>query len=489
MRYLPKGGLLHIHLAGAIPVDAIFKNKSKLYVKMTDTTRGQQLQYSLMTSKEWENHKINYNLKYKKHKKSAKVTQHIKKCKKRDKAFRYYKPFVSLSREDTSAVKDALIFRACGPLHKTTVLFPDYRPTPYALPQEFSDKFKRLAGLKYDSQLYRSFLARIMKDAWEDNIEYIELMVNPFGKIPSDPKGIVNFFGREKDITKQLLSCRNNYEQFNIDAAVFILKEYINDVNRFNEKLADSRQCSIKKCRIQRNFDFLPESVDVRFLIGLDRTEMAREEKLDLSFKVVNHFINEEKEERYRNKVLGINLIGNEFGSIGRPFDYFKWIIPEKKKEYPDVHITIHAGESAVADGHVLDSILLGAERIGHGLSLQHGEYTEQILKERNICIEACILSNKLLGYVPCVEKHPAKQWLEKDLKVCLNTDDPGIFDTRMTDEFYYATLSFDLSLELIEQLTLESIKSSFLPEPDKNIRINAFKDKISEFYENYELL
>jgi len=461
MKHLPKGGLLHAHLAGAIPIDTIIKNKRKMYVTMADNKIGRPLKYSLMSGREWNSLKIQH-----------KKAQH----KKRDPLFRYYKPLSSLSREEMSVFKESILFRACGPSQESTLVLPDYRPNPYALPKEFSNKFKLLEGLTRDTELYKLFFTEFLNEIWADNIEYMELMVNPFEKVRSEPNSINYFFGNKINTVKQLLSCQNNGPEFKFNAAVSILKQYIDVVQLFNEKLTKQKISA----------EFLPSYLDVRFLIGLNRTAMEREENLEIAFRVANYFITEEQNPWYKNKVLGINVVGNEFGPIGRPVDYLKWMLRIKEK-YPAVHVSVHAGESAVADGHVLDSILLGAERIGHGLSLQHCKRAMQILKERELCIEACILSNKLLGYVPSVEKHPAKQWLEdKSLKVCLNTDDPGIFDTCMTDEFYYTTLSFDLSFESIKRLVTNSITSSFLPDAEKARRVSVFNDRFNKFCTDY---
>ena len=482
---MPKGGLLHVHLAGAIPINAILKRENKFHVKMTGNKidlplnypltplsrkklqikkthhvpKVSDLKYSLMSSQEWNNRKTNQPTE-------------------RKKLFKNYRQIQNLTYKEILELKEALIFRAHGPSQENVVLFPDYRPNPYALPNEFYKKFERLKGLTRSSNLYRSLLLDFLEETWADNIDYIELMVNPFEKVQPNLNSINCIFGRGTRAAEELPKYIGNEQEFECHAAVFLLKRYIDDVNRFNAKLKNG---IINR---KRGSWQLPKKLEVRFLIGLDRAEIDREAKLDWAFTVVNRFMYKETEKRYRNKVLGINLIGNEFGSIGRPFDYFNWLMP-LKDEFPKVHVAVHAGESAVADGHVLDSILLGAERIGHGLSLHHCERAKQILKEREICIEACVISNKLLGYVPDIEKHPAKQWIKDGFRVCLNTDDPGIFDTHMTDEFYYAALSFDLSLDTIKHLAMESIRSSFLSDFEKDQRLKEFNTKFTYFCNN----
>jgi adenosine deaminase len=90
------------------------------------------------------------------------------------------------------------------------------------------------------------------------------------------------------------------------------------------------------------------------------------------------------------------------------------------------------------------------------------------------------------LGFVPNVEKHPARRWLAREMPVCLNTDDPGIFGISMTDEFYYAVCSFDLGLADIQRLCMQSLNYSFLPSAEKSEAINEFVPRLNEYVERY---
>jgi adenosine deaminase len=458
LRFLPKGGLLHVHLTGAIPIEVILNNSKNIFVATSNCKS---------TYSDKSNKPLIYSLT------SGRYMHHVKATNRRKFFKNYclrYKQLSTLSHNQRNDIRNAIKLGALP-----------YNPHPYALPAEFNERFIRLNDLTHDLQLYKSLFAEFLKKTCDENIDYIELMINPFREVEPNSKSI-NYVFNGKDDTKirSELQTHIGNQDFDFYAAVFLLKQYIDVVDDFNKKL--------KKDCVKREglFQFLPEYIDARFLIGLKRTNNTREEDLELAFKVVNHFINDETQ-AYRNKVLGINLMGDEFGKIGRPTDYSKWM-NQLQQKYPDVHVSIHAGESTVPDGHVFDSILLDAERIGHCISLQHSKPTVTILKDKNLCIEACILSNKYLGYIPDVTQHPVKQWIENDLKVCLNTDDPGIFDIDMTEEFQNAVAAFDISLDTIKQLAMESIMSSFLPDFEKKQRLKAFDAKFTCFCDKYQV-
>jgi adenosine deaminase len=469
LKLLPKGGLLHAHLSGAIPIDAILRLSDKFYFKVKDGKPDGRLKYSIITSREW--HRL----------------KSMERKKKRGETFRFYKPLNSLSKTGIEEFREALIFRACGPLINKEIPFtPTYQPNPYSLPEEFEQKFARLEGISLDTQMMRRFLWEVLDCFWADNVEYIELMVNPFDKIKPTAASIEYALGKQSEMSKTLIQYMDEPELFEYFAAIFTLEQFVNQVQAFNAHLLRRRKNKWWRytnpyLKNPNTLKWLPNQLNVRFLLGLNRSSIGRRERLQQAFKIVEYFQDIVPEGRYRNKVVGINLIGNEFGFVGRPIDYLKWMIP-LIEEYPKVNISLHAGESSIADGHVFDSILLGAQRIGHGLSLQHSVRAKTVLKEKKICIEACVLSNKILGYIPDAELHPAKDWIKQKIKICLNTDDPGIFDTSMTDEFYYAAIAFDLSLAEIKKIAIESLRSSFMSDEEKTSAINKFSDRFDAY-------
>jgi adenosine deaminase len=61
--------------------------------------------------------------------------------------------------------------------------------------------------------------------------------------------------------------------------------------------------------------------------------------------------------------------------------------------------------------------------------------------------------------------------FFDRGFRVTLNTDDRLMSDTTLTKEFQIAMDTFGLTLENLEKLTLNAIKSAFLPF-DERIRL-----------------
>lgn len=84
---------------------------------------------------------------------------------------------------------------------------------------------------------------------------------------------------------------------------------------------------------------------------------------------------------------------------------------------------TVHAGEGR-PPSEIREAIeLLHAQRIGHGTSLLDDPEVLDLVREREVTIEACPTSNMQVGVLETVEDHPLAQWLALGVKVCVNTD------------------------------------------------------------------
>jgi aminodeoxyfutalosine deaminase len=133
------------------------------------------------------------------------------------------------------------------------------------------------------------------------------------------------------------------------------------------------------------------------------------------------------------------------------------------------LHLTAHAGETVGAQSVRAAIELLGAERIGHGLTAARDPAVMAMLRERQIPVEVCPTSNVCTGLVSRFEDHPLPKFLEEDLFVTLNSDDPGLFGTSLEREFVLAEKHFALSIEQLVRFSENAVRASFLVEESKS--------------------
>ena len=168
--------------------------------------------------------------------------------------------------------------------------------------------------------------------------------------------------------------------------------------------------------------------------------------------------------------VVGFDLAGEEGGYPPKKHvDAFHYIQRE------NFNITVHAGE-----GYGKESIwqaiqYCGAHRIGHGTRLiddiavvdgkvvKLGDLAQYVLDKR-IPLEICLLSNVHTGATPSLAEHPFKILYQERFRVTLNTDNRLMSSTTMTREFEAARDAFGLSLDDFEKITINAMKSAFLP-------------------------
>ena len=106
----------------------------------------------------------------------------------------------------------------------------------------------------------------------------------------------------------------------------------------------------------------------------------------------------------------------------------------------------------------------LDAVRIGHGVRCLEDPALVAELRDRQIPLEVCPTSNVCLGVVPSFEAHPLPRLIAEGLYVTLNSDDPPMFNTTLTDEYLQAAEAFDFGPAEIEGLVFNALRASLLP-------------------------
>jgi adenosine deaminase len=168
--------------------------------------------------------------------------------------------------------------------------------------------------------------------------------------------------------------------------------------------------------------------------------------------------------------VVGFDLAGEEGGYPPKKhMEAFHYIQRE------NFNITVHAGE-----GYGKESIwqaiqYCGAHRIGHGTRLiddiavvegkavKLGDLAQYVLDKR-IPLEICLISNVHTGAAASLAEHPFKILYQEKFRVTLNTDNRLMSSTSMTQEFEAAADTFGLTLDDFEKITINAMKSAFLP-------------------------
>lgn len=182
-----------------------------------------------------------------------------------------------------------------------------------------------------------------------------------------------------------------------------------------------------------------------------------------LSLAITSYFNNEADQDSKECSVVGVDLAGYEFEKTRA--EYFQ-------HDFNSVHrcglaVTAHAGENDDAEGIWQAVYKLHSRRIGHGLRLLDAPDLLRSIVERGIGIEMCPYANyQIVGFSPMPGKdtiYPLREYLRRNVKVCVNTDNIGISQASISDNFMLLIkLCPGITRMEILQLIKNSIEMSF---------------------------
>lgn len=193
---------------------------------------------------------------------------------------------------------------------------------------------------------------------------------------------------------------------------------------------------------------------------------------------------------RYRDRgVAGFDIAGPEAGYPPTRFlDAFDYVRQENG------HATCHAGE-AFGLPSIWEAVQwCGADRLGHGVRIiddiavaEDGTAKLGLLasyiRDKRIPLEMCPSSNLQTGAAPSIAEHPIGMLADLRFRVTVNTDNRLMSGTSMTREHQLLCAAFGWGLDKVEWLTVNAMKSAFLPYDE---RYRLIMDVIKPWYADH---
>ncbi len=203
---------------------------------------------------------------------------------------------------------------------------------------------------------------------------------------------------------------------------------------------------------------------------------------------------------------IGYDMVAEEDGGNSLQY-YLKQFLELYKAETADsaVPLYLHTAETNLpADlipspndndpvatiENIYDAILLGAKRIGHGLGVFKHPYLMKLLKDNDVAVEVCPVSNQILGFVPDLRSHPAQNYYHNGIPIVLGADDPGTFGVdSFAIDWYEIYLAWGLDLGDLRTIARNSLDYSGMSDIDKDYAINnkwlpAWNSFINDIYD-----
>jgi aminodeoxyfutalosine deaminase len=161
--------------------------------------------------------------------------------------------------------------------------------------------------------------------------------------------------------------------------------------------------------------------------------------------------------------VVALGLGGNEAEFPAELFER-----PFERARQAGLPRVPHAGEMAGPESIWVALRCLHADRLGHGVRCIEDPALVAYLREHQVPLEICPTSNIRLGIYPDYASHPLRQLWDQGLLITVSSDDPPLFGTDLNHEYEALVNHFGFDAEELQQVSLNGLRASFLPDADK---------------------
>lgn len=156
--------------------------------------------------------------------------------------------------------------------------------------------------------------------------------------------------------------------------------------------------------------------------------------------------------------VVGLDLAGNEDVSPSPDTAH----LFRTAKDEEGLSITVHAGETGNPQ-NIEDAIIsYSADRIGHGTAIVKDPRLIELVKNKDICIEVCPVSNRLTNAVAEKESHPVTEMVKHEVPFVVCSDNPSIHGSTLSND-YFELYKETNNVLLIQNMLSAQKKYSFI--------------------------
>jgi adenosine deaminase len=294
----------------------------------------------------------------------------------------------------------------------------------------------------------------------------------PLFKFSSFPR-----FIRMVSLCSEVLQTPDDYAQ--------ITYEYLRAAREENIRYVEAYFSCYEQMQRGLSFEQIVEG------ISKGKEKVQQEFDIQVGFVVVvgRHLLWSKKKDRERAKnecmwlvqlavdfkeqgLVGFGLGGEEFDYPVEPFaDAFEYA------RQHGLHTYAYSGQDA-GPRDIWDAInQLKVDRICDPVRAKEDEALVDYISHKQIPLEMCLTGNKLTG-LTSMSDHPFKYYRNKGISITLGNGNPSLFNTTLTGEYRLAAESFDLSVDDIQKLVLESIEISWLTQEGKDLLRTSFKEE-----------
>jgi len=223
-----------------------------------------------------------------------------------------------------------------------------------------------------------------------------------------------------------------------------------------------------------------PHKIVVKLLLSIDRKYLSKMDDIVKLYKILK------KNPRYENILVGLDISGDP------RVDDLRNVLEKinKIRSEDGIKVAVHLAEMSNEDETqaVLNTT---PDRIGHGTcihpSLGGSETLWTQLLQSKCPVEVCLSSNVVCNTVPSFQQHQADIYHKHGVPIIICTDDKGVFNCSLSQEFQTAATAFNWSREELFNISLNALNYAFIDEREKaelkNFWISWKEENVKHFY------
>lgn len=381
----------------------------------------------------------------------------------------YFDETDALARQDEAAISINQLLRT-DPLEREQIIdhwsVRNHREYGRSGHHWFFSTFQKFESAMIGNEPY--FLSKLCEAAAKENVQYLETMV----AVPSILERVAKLT-EGKDWNPQ-----TSIKDHLTDWFDYLETQGIDQWAGYNTEVMDHWMKSTDTHGVTLRF----QTVSLRIIPDLP--------------VVFAHLLLAFKSAVLSENLVGVNFVAPEDHTLSLShYNTHMAMFHFLRNQYPEVHLSLHAGELALGKGdtqpedltfHIDRAVTVGgAQRIGHGLDiLSETRKTEllTLMKKRKVAVEINLESNAvILETHPGT--HPLKTYLEAGVPVCIASDDAGILRSDLTRQYemlveYYPEISY----AELKEIVMNSISFSFLNAADKSKEAKRLEDAFEVF-------
>lgn len=204
------------------------------------------------------------------------------------------------------------------------------------------------------------------------------------------------------------------------------------------------------------DWNVLPEGdLEAHLILAIDRG-MSAEEAMEIVDMALDPRLRDARETAPR--IVGIDLCGNPTKG-----DIQKFTPAFRKAKEGGLGITVHFAEVPASSSDAELRTLLGwqPDRLGHAIHVPQD--LKDVIRERKIGLELCLSCNVLAKLTQGgFRQHHFGEWRDSGCPVALGTDDVGVFDSTLSNEYLIAAGEFGMNRGEVVDLARKAIDGAF---------------------------